>query len=760
MIQIIHADVIDGLKQLPDESVQCVVTSPPYWGLRDYGVDGQIGLEKTPDEYVSKMVEVFREVKRVLRKDGTLWLNLGACYASNGVYIEKYKENHPEHTDLHTKNSERYQNKKGYRDSTFKAKDLIGIPWLVALALQADGWYLRSDIIWNKPNPMPSSVEDRPTTSHEYIFLLTKSAKYFYDGEAIREDAAQSCGWDRSRDKGKYYSPGLGSIGNSHEGLKSYKRPNKQDLTGNPTYTGFNERWKGKHSDQDPQSAGRRLHLNTQKAREATDLHDGFFGITRNRRTVWTITTQARPEAHFACVDDETEALTVNGWRNVHCLKDTEDIVAFDGKELMWSKATIHKFPFSGKMVVIESRDLSMWLTPNHRVVCRDYKRKGEWKIKQADQLLGREEIPTVAPFFNSSNVNLQDEALAELAGWVLTDGSYNKGNTVSLYQTGGRGKHEKIEDLFKELGITPHLYQRDRGHGDERSYSFSGPVVETIKKEFPHKEGQFHILFTWSERDLKALWRGMTEGDGNQRTDGRITFVGNRSKVDFYQALCLRLGLTCRITPRDGTGNSFSAFVSKKQSVSMRGTNGQASTIQKDCYYDGVVWCPNVKTGMWLARRNGRPFITGNTFPDEIPRVCISAGTSEYGCCPSCGAPWKRIVEVTGGTIGKSWSSHDNELFTGHKVTDKCGKSVSIGQLGENQYKREQKGWQPTCKCDPVEKPVHCVVLDPFGGSGTTAKVARELNRDAILIELSAEYIKIMRKVLRLNEQLPGVEA
>lgn len=149
--KIMIGDCIEQMRaSVPDESVHCCVTSPPYWGLRDYGVEGQFGLEKTPGEYVARMVEVFREVKRVLRKDGTLWLNLGDSYAN---------------------------------------KALAGIPWRVAFALQADGWYLRSDIIWHKPNPMPESVTDRPTRSHEYIFLLTKSARYAYDADAIKEPA-------------------------------------------------------------------------------------------------------------------------------------------------------------------------------------------------------------------------------------------------------------------------------------------------------------------------------------------------------------------------------------------------------------------------------------------------------------------------------------------------------------------------------------------------------------------------------------------
>jgi DNA modification methylase len=174
------------LKTLEAESVRCCVTSPPYWGLRDYGADGQIGLEPTPDEYVARLVGVFRELRRVLTKDGTLWLNLGDSYAGGGCggggkFMDMRKEG-AWSLRAHL---------RGFKKapSGLKPKDLVGIPWMVAFALRADGWYLRSDIIWAKRNPMPESVKDRPTKAHEYVFLLSKSESYFYDADAIAEAA-------------------------------------------------------------------------------------------------------------------------------------------------------------------------------------------------------------------------------------------------------------------------------------------------------------------------------------------------------------------------------------------------------------------------------------------------------------------------------------------------------------------------------------------------------------------------------------------
>jgi len=187
-----NASCLDHLGTMPDRSVQCAITSPPYYGLRDYGVSGQYGQEATPQEYVARQVAVFAEVHRVLRDDGTLWLNLGDSYASGKGTC---------HNPGGGKDSLGQRRKKAgvhpldrgnvsdLREQGLKPKDLIGIPWRVALALQAEGWYLRNDIIWHKPNPMPESVRDRCTKSHEYIFLLTKSARYYYDAESIKETA-------------------------------------------------------------------------------------------------------------------------------------------------------------------------------------------------------------------------------------------------------------------------------------------------------------------------------------------------------------------------------------------------------------------------------------------------------------------------------------------------------------------------------------------------------------------------------------------
>ena len=224
MNKVLFGDCRETLKTIDTKARMCV-TSPPYYGLRNYGdEDRQIGMEQSPEEYIAEMVKVFRSVRDVLTDDGTLWLNIGDTY-----YNYRSDGNYPKQTVSRTKQDlPNFSPVRGNKLQGLKSKDLIGIPWMLAFALRADGWWLRQDIIWNKPNPMPESVKDRCTKSHEYIFLLSKSKQYYYDNEAIKEPVKQDWG-TRDRTKGKYHNPGTGL--QPHSGLtKSYERKNKRDV--------------------------------------------------------------------------------------------------------------------------------------------------------------------------------------------------------------------------------------------------------------------------------------------------------------------------------------------------------------------------------------------------------------------------------------------------------------------------------------------------------------------------------------------------
>ncbi len=202
---IINGDCISVLKSIDDKTINCCVTSPPYYQLRDYGNNKQIGLEATPYEYIKKLVAVFSEVKRVLKDDGTLWINIGDSYSGSGKGAAHYTDD-ANGTKQATNSGSVGVDKidSGYSDGIIKPKDLIGIPWMLAFALRADGWYLRQDIIWSKPNPMPESVTDRCTKAHEYIFLLSKSPHYYYDYEAIKEPTVYPVGSRTDKKRGEF----------------------------------------------------------------------------------------------------------------------------------------------------------------------------------------------------------------------------------------------------------------------------------------------------------------------------------------------------------------------------------------------------------------------------------------------------------------------------------------------------------------------------------------------------------------------------
>lgn len=331
--EIILGDSLESLRKLPDNSVDCCITSPPYYGLRDYGtgewvggdkncphrrlskysektttghsqpelagnvgdaiyktvcplcgavrVDKQIGLEETPEEYIGKLVNVFREVKRVLKDDGTLWVNIGDSYntgPTGSIHSDKQKTNAGSCDMTHTKKLV----------AECKPKDLIGIPWMLAFALRNDGWYLRQDIIWHKPNPMPESVSDRCTKSHEYIFLLSKNSSYYFDSEAIEEPANYDGRSDTLLKGSNKYSDG------------SYmQNQNSQTFA-----SGAHERWKFKPSDKYKNLQYDGQTPNTIHKLRAEGVQDGMYAV-RHKRDVWTVSTKPYKGAHFATYPEE-----------------------------------------------------------------------------------------------------------------------------------------------------------------------------------------------------------------------------------------------------------------------------------------------------------------------------------------------------------------------------------------------------------------------------------------------------------------------
>lgn len=272
-------DCLEGLKKLPNNHVDCVVTSPPYFGLRDYGVEGQLGLESTPDDFINRLLNIFTEIKRVLKPTGTVWVNLGDSYAGSGFGGGGKQDTNKGSGSLKGRGNKNY----GY-----KPKDLIGIPWKFAFAMQNEGWWLRQDIIWAKPNPMPESVQDRCTRSHEYIFMFTKARKYFYDAKAVRTPFAKSSisrfNQDLELQKGSSRANGGAKTNGTMKAVGGFKTDKQRGHS--RRHAGFNNRWDSMTKEE-------------QMANGA------------NRKSVWSIATKPFKDAHFATFPPELPELCI-----------------------------------------------------------------------------------------------------------------------------------------------------------------------------------------------------------------------------------------------------------------------------------------------------------------------------------------------------------------------------------------------------------------------------------------------------------------
>lgn len=294
---ILVGQVLKRLQGLPDNCVNCIVTSPPYWGLRDYGVKGQIGLEKNPKEFIKKLVFIFRECKRVLKDDGTLWVNIGDSYAA--APKKRTSQQAARKSNLAGSNGTQIscKNQPNKITAGLKAKDLVGIPWMLAFALRTDGWYLRSDIIWAKPNPMPESVTDRPTKSHEYIFLLSKSSKYYYDADAIKvpvaEASVQRLSQDIENQNGSDRVPGK-----TNGKMKARASWNGSTFDTGKTGLMMETRGGRKSGNKERKNGSERGCPETSRSNVCSSVPWG--GFTANKRSVWIVPTQPFKEAHFA----------------------------------------------------------------------------------------------------------------------------------------------------------------------------------------------------------------------------------------------------------------------------------------------------------------------------------------------------------------------------------------------------------------------------------------------------------------------------
>lgn len=645
--QLIEGNSLDELKKLPDNHFHSIVTSPPYWQLRDYFCEGQLGMEETPDEFVKSLVEIMSEAKRVLRPDGVMWMVIGDTYSTPKKGNTQDNVNSKLRRDkLH----EQGVNKKIQKG--MKKKNLLGIPWKVAFGLQDDGWVLRCDTIWEKNNCMPDGAKDRPTRSHEYVFMFTKEEKYFYDNIAIQERAKTT------------------NVTKRKFGAKDQKGTFRKD-------------------------------------------QDRFFEDNgmRNKRSVWSVPVASSGGKHFACVSEDTECLTISGWKKHHDLKIGEIIASFDYQKtgrLRWERLRDICIYDCDNETLVETSNLNanFILTPNHRMVCQDDKK---YYIKEIKNFSQKDKIPVVAEWEDGSyGIGASpSEELAELLGWISSEGYYRK-YAVSIYQslTVNPEKCERIEYLLNHNKINYKKYIRVRYRKDcnNKTYKMvcfrlSGNDAILIRSYMPQKKPTNDMIL-WSKKTIESFLKGFVGGDGHVKADKRISIAQkDKETMDILQSLSFRCGFRSILSQRKDGG--YQLCLANKKTTSFRKTNGGGMSIH-NIKYTGKVWCPQTPSSTFVARRNGRIMITGNTFPVKLIEPCILSSASIHGCCSKCGNALKNT---------------------------KDGKIVSTCE----------------CKADTT----NCRVLDPFSGTATTGVVCLGNDIDYTGIELNKEYIEVSRERL-----------
>jgi len=647
-----------------------------------------------------------------------------------------------------------YANKKPIPPPGLKPKDLCLIPQRLAIALQEGGWWVRSTPPWLKVSAMPSSVQDRPGVSHEVVLMLTKEERYYWDMDAVRTPHTMK----------PHRSP-------QGRPIDDTPRPNGQPKQAWPTATrheigvdghpnGRNRRtadWWFESLDQIISDTEAWLaHAKQVKARGGVLLNPDGAPIG------FAINPQPTADQHYACVDEDTECLTVHGWKRHNEVTQGMFAAQFDiaTGQLSWGKIQdVNRYTVEDEqMVAAVSANVSLLLTANHRTLISRVQPSGERKrtplvVIEAGQLKTSHAIPVSAPWIYSDDHRANEwplnEHWAELLGWYIAEGhgpAYEW--NVEIYQSLSANplKVIRIEQLLKVLGIDYRKAEAQRvWKGQIRwaaVFQIRGFGAIFLRQWAPNK-GFHEDTLKWPAAWLRALLNGLIDGDGHRRLeDQRFSFYQkNKSITDMVQAIGVRLGYATKITRRsEGTHN---IYFTTKRLLSFRGTGGEGAKIGLTAY-TGIVWCPSLPLGTWVARKHGRAFITGNSFPARLIRPMVLASTSAHGCCGQCLAPWQRVVTREKGIP----ASFNGSSFTNGKTHDAVAPLATVGKKPRT-VRTNTLGWEPTC-AHPSAPIIPCTVLDPFAGRGTSLLVAHQLGRQSLGVELSADYCRIIQRNLQ----------
>ena len=723
-------DVRDVTRRLIEQGdmYDLLVTSPPFLALRSYlppdhpDKHREIGAEPTPAAFLDTLYGLTADWSQLLPEWASICVELGDTMSGSGGGGGDYlpggmREGQPGFGGSAERqregNAAHWRQKAAERDAWPLAKSMCLIPhgYTIGLAYgrnpltgtpsPAGQWRIRNVICWARPNPPVGSLgkrdphkrtgdaKFRPATS--YITVACRGTGRYFDLDAVRVPGPP-----------ENHRSTVASTGKSDRHTLRQENP-----AGAPPLD-----W---HAD---------------------DL-DGDW--------LWRLPTQPYHGSHYACVDDQTEALTLRGWKRHDELVDGDVIAAYDATRgvLRWEQATFHRYDFDGDLVAVDQRETVQRLTPNHRTLIRT-RDDVEHTIEAAD-LKPSHRLPVAAPFADGGTVSVGRE-WAALCGWFCAEGHvppWSPRERVDLYQSqSANPEHvETIRSLLRAVGAQFSEVRRERewrGRPSiEVTFTIRGAAALRLRvfgKRIPPS------VLMWVDDDLRAFMDALIDADGHRRPDGRAAFITkHKADADMFQAIAARLGQRSTISERkDGM---YTVTLGSRRWVSLRGTNGASKGTTLE-HYTGTVWCPSVPSSFWLARRNGRPFITGNTFPVALPRRMILAMCPQR-VCTVCGWPSERIngepqyvkTQATnnpterGATPGVNGAGSDPTFV--HGRANKIPTTVGWTDCGHDAWRTGR-------------------VIDPFGGSGATAVAAALEHRDAVLIDLDERNVDLVDRRLR----------